>query len=168
MLHCMKIAGMKTLNALILFLSLSSTSVWAMDTNTAKPVPSAETYCPWEMVDYSIDRPLCGLAGDALQGQRIVVDSGRGNCLACHQLPIEGVEAYGTIAPPLAGIAKRLNTAQLRLRVVDSRNLNPLSIMPGYYRDPALINRPAQDAIGKTFLQAQEIEDVVAYLGTLK
>lgn len=129
---------------------------------------SPPPYCAWEMVDYAIPSPICGLQGDAVRGQQIASDGHKGNCLACHQLPLDGIEAYGTIAPPLAGIGKRLNAGQLRLRVVDSRQLNPGSIMPGFYRNPALINRPAKDYVGRTFLSAQEVEDVIAYLGTLQ
>jgi sulfur-oxidizing protein SoxX len=119
-------------------------------------------------VDYAIQEPLCGLAGDVQRGKEIVTDSYRGNCLACHQLPIPGVEAYGTIGPPLAGIAARLSVPMIRLRVVDTRSINPLSIMPGFYRDPRLINRPAKAYLGRTFLTAQQVEDVIAYMATLK
>jgi sulfur-oxidizing protein SoxX len=127
-----------------------------------------DDYCRWEVVDYAINEPLCGLAGDAQRGSEIASDGGRGNCLACHQLPIPGIEAYGTIGPPLAGIAARLSVPLIRLRVVDSRNINPLSIMPGFYRDPRLINRPGKQYRGRTFLTAQQVEDVIAYLATLK
>jgi sulfur-oxidizing protein SoxX len=127
-----------------------------------------DDYCRWELVEYSIVEPLCGLAGDAQRGSEIVSDGSRGNCLACHQLPIPDIEAYGTIGPPLAGIAARLSVPQIRLRVVDSRYMNPMSIMPGFYRDPRKINRPAKKYIGKTFLSAQQVEDVIAYLATLK
>ena len=91
-----------------------------------------------------------------------------GNCLACHQLPVQGIEAYGTIGPPLEGIASRFTEAQIRLRIVDTRNINPMSIMPGFYRDPRLINRPGKPYRGKTFLTAQQVEDVIAYLVTLE
>jgi sulfur-oxidizing protein SoxX len=127
-----------------------------------------ENYCDWEVKDYAIAEPLCGLSGDALRGKKIASDSHMGNCLACHQLPIPGIEAYGTIGPPLQGIASRLTEAQIRVRVVDTRNINPMSIMPGFYRDPRLINRPAKTYRGKTFLTAQQVEDVIAYLITLK
>ena len=130
------------------------------------PLPA--DYCRWKMTDYGIEQPLCGLHGVAERGKAIVTDSHLGNCLACHRLPITGIEAYGTIGPPLAGIASRLGEAQIRLRVVDSRHLNPMSIMPGYYRDPRLIHRPARRYIGKTFLTARQVEDVVAYLRTLE
>lgn len=125
-------------------------------------------YCHWESADYAIAAPLCGLTGDAQRGREIVSDSHRGNCLACHQLPIEGIEAYGTIGPPLDAIASRLSVPQIRLRVVDSRSINPMSIMPGFYRDPRLIHRPAKQYRGRTFLTARQVEDVVAYLATLK
>jgi sulfur-oxidizing protein SoxX len=125
-------------------------------------------YCSWEVKDYAIEEPLCGLDGDALRGKEIVSDSGLGNCLACHQLPIPGIEAYGTIGPPLQGIASRFTEAQIRVRIVDTRNINPMSIMPGFYRDPRLINRPGKPYRGKTFLTAQQVEDVIAYLVTLK
>jgi sulfur-oxidizing protein SoxX len=127
-----------------------------------------EDYCRWDVVDYAIKEPLCGLAGDVQRGREVVTDSNRGNCLACHQLPIPGVEAYGTIGPPLTGIAARLSVPMIRLRVVDTRSINPLSIMPGFYRDPRLINRPAKLYRGRTFLTAQQVEDVIAYLATLK
>ena len=127
-----------------------------------------EEYCQWKVVDYTIVEPLCGLAGDAQRGREIASDGNRGNCLACHQLPIPGIEAYGTIGPPLTGIAARLSVPMIRLRVVDTRNINPLSIMPGFYRDPQLINRPGKAYRGRTFLTAQQVEDVIAYLATLK
>lgn len=125
-------------------------------------------YCPWEVVDYGIAEPLCGLAGDAGRGREIATDSYRGNCLACHALPVDGVEAFGTIGPPLAGIAARLPLPMIRLRVVDTRSINPMSIMPGFYRDPRLINRPLKAYEGRTFLNAQQVEDVIAWLATLK
>ena len=125
-------------------------------------------YCGWEVVDYMIEKPLCGLQGDAGRGEQIVSDSHLGNCLACHELPIEGIEAYGTIGPPLEGIGSRMTEAQIRIRIVDTRNINPMSIMPGFYRDPRLINRPGKPYRGKTFLTAQQVEDVIAYLLTLK
>ena len=125
-------------------------------------------HCEWELADYAIAEPLCGLNGDAARGKAISSDGSRGNCLACHQVPIPGVEAYGTIGPPLAGIGTRLSEDQIRLRVVDTRKINPMSIMPGFYRDPRLIHRPGKRYAGMTFLNAQQVEDVIAYLVTLK
>lgn len=127
-----------------------------------------ENYCQWQVTDFSINEPLCGYAGNAERGKAIASDGSLGNCLACHQLPIDGIEAYGTIGPPLAGIGSRQTEGFIRLRVVDTRNINPMSIMPGFYRNPDLINRPDKPYIGKTFLSAQQVEDVIAYLVSLK
>ena len=127
-----------------------------------------DDYCQWEVVDHGIDKPLCGLSGDVERGKQIATDAYKGNCLACHLLPVEGIEAYGNIGPPLHGLATRMPEPQIRLRVVDTRHVNPMSIMPGFYRDPRLINRPAKAYRGKTFLSAQQVEDVIAYLATLK
>ncbi|MDX9988541.1 MULTISPECIES: sulfur oxidation c-type cytochrome SoxX [Thiothrix] len=156
---------MKTVTTLI-FLLFTTTPSLAAEAEGVPPPP--EAYCKWEMVNYSIPASLCGLKGEAPRGEKVVADAARGNCLACHELPIKGVEAYGTIAPPLSGVANRLSEAQLRLRVVDSRHLNPNSIMPGFYRNPSLINRPGKGYEGRTFLAAQDVEDVIAYLVTLK
>lgn len=128
----------------------------------------AEDYCEWQMSNYGISAPLCGLDGDVQRGRAIVSDSSKGNCVACHVLPLEHISVYGTIGPPLTGVAARYTEDQLRLRVTDTRQINPMSIMPGFYREPSLINRPGKRYIGRTFLTAQQVEDVVAYLKTLK
>lgn len=127
-----------------------------------------ETYCEWQLTNYAIEEPLCGYSGDADRGKEIASDGSKGNCLACHQLPIDGIEAYGTIGPPLEGVGSRLSEGFIRLRVVDTRNISPMSIMPGFYRKPSLINRPGKKYAGRTFLTAQQVEDVIAYLVTLK
>lgn len=131
-------------------------------------MPPAEPYCQWQVDKFAINKPLCGLSGDAARGKAIALDGSKGNCLACHQLPVKGIEAYGDIGPPLAGVGSRLSEGFIRLRVVDTRAINPMSIMPGFYRNPELINRPRKDYAGRTFLTAQQVEDVVAYLVTLK
>jgi len=153
----------RTSQFILLLVALAPIIAMAEDTATLP-----ENYCSWEVKDYAIEDPLCGLDGDALRGKQVVSDSHLGNCLACHQLPIPGIEAYGTIGPPLQGLASRLTEAQIRVRIVDTRNINPMSIMPGFYRDPRLINRPGKPYRGKTFLTAQQVEDVIAYLVTLK
>ena len=136
--------------------------------DSATSMPPPEPYCQWQVDNYAIEKPLCGFVGDAKRGKAIASDGSKGNCLACHQLPIDDVEAYGTIGPPLEGVGTRLSEGYIRLRVVDTRNINPMSIMPGFYRDPDLINRPGKDFAGRTFLTAQQVEDVIAYLVTLK
>ena len=134
----------------------------------AAGLPPVEPYCHWEHTNLMIDRPLCGLQGDAKRGRAIATDGNRGNCVACHNMPFGDVEGYGTIGPSLAGIGGRYPEGYIRLRVVDTKSFNPASIMPGYYRDPAKIHRPATPLKGRTFLTAQEVEDVIAFLMTMK
>lgn len=103
--------------------------------------------------------------GDAARGRQIV--TGRnGNCLLCHSIPETGERRTGDIAPTLSGVATRLTTGQLRLRVVDPARVNPQAAMPSYYRAHGL-DSVAQAYRGKTILSAQQVEDVVAYLLTL-
>jgi sulfur-oxidizing protein SoxX len=149
----------------VMLLGFASINSWAAETTV---LPPAEPYCKWEMKELAINDPLCGLDGNAQRGKVIMTDSGQGNCVACHRLPVEGVEAFGNLGPPLSGVGSRYSEGFLRLRVVDTRQINPMSIMPGFYRDPALLHRPGKAYIGRTFLTAQQVEDVVAYLVTLK
>jgi len=131
-------------------------------------LPLPDDYCRWQVEDFSIKASLCNLAGDPDRGRRVVMDRHAGNCMACHQLPIPEEPLHGTIGPPLHGVGGRLTEAQLRLRVVDEKQVNPATVMPGYYNDPRRYNRIANDYWRKTVLTAQQVEDVVAWLGTLQ
>ena len=127
-----------------------------------------EIYFDWQVDNYAINEPLGGLTGVAERGREIAGDQFRGNCVACHQLPIPEQPFHGNLGPPLAGIASRQTVGMLRLHVVDQTRFNPETVMPGYYRRPAQLNRVARGLEGRTFLTARETEDVVAYLATLK
>jgi sulfur-oxidizing protein SoxX len=115
----------------------------------------------------AIVEPLAGAAGDATRGRAIVVDRQRGLCLLCHTGPFPDQRFQGTLAPSLAGAGSRWNTGQLRLRLVDSSKLNPASIMPAYYRIDGF-TRVGSAWQGKPVLTAEQIEDVIAFLATLK
>ncbi len=115
----------------------------------------------------SIDQPLTATAGDASRGRAIVANRQAGLCLLCHTGPIPEERFQGNLAPDLAGAGSRFTSGQLRLRIVDARRLNPQTIMPPYRRTDGL-QRVGSAWQGKPLLGAQEIEDVVAYLVTLK
>ena len=115
----------------------------------------------------AIVAPLDGRIGDPARGQAVVRDRESGNCLICHSIPVPQELFQGEIAPPLAGVGARLTPAQLRLRVVDPTRLNPGAIMPAYHRIDGLQRVDARWA-GRPVLDAQAIEDVVAYLSTLR
>jgi len=114
----------------------------------------------------AIPAPLADAPGDGARGRAIAVDRARGNCLACHALPIPE-PLQGNVGPDLGGVASRLSEGELRLRVVDPKIVNAETAMPAYYRVDGLF-RVRQDMAGRPILAAQEIEDVVAYLRTLK
>jgi sulfur-oxidizing protein SoxX len=107
-----------------------------------------------------------GLLGDAARGRAIVANRQLGLCLLCHTGPIPEERFQGNLAPDLRGAGKRWNAEQLRLRIVDASRFNPDTIMPSYYKTEGL-NRVAAGHQGKTILDAQQIEDVVAWLQTL-
>jgi len=111
--------------------------------------------------------PLTPTPGDAARGRAIVVNRQQGLCLLCHSGPFPEERFQGNLAPSLAGAGSRWNAAQLRLRVADARRLNPESFMPSFYRSDAS-QRVAPSFVGKPVLDAQQIEDVVAFLQTLK
>lgn len=117
-------------------------------------------------VDGDAIRERLAAPGDAARGRQ-VVSSRDSNCLLCHSVPDAGVRFMGNLGPPLGGVAARLSEAQLRLRVVDSMRLNPDTIMPSYYRMDGL-NQVGKAWRGRPVLTAQQVEDTVAYLLTLR
>ncbi|MES2099164.1 MAG: sulfur oxidation c-type cytochrome SoxX [Pseudomonadota bacterium] len=117
--------------------------------------------------DDSIERPLTDQPGDAARGRAIVANRQVGLCLLCHTGPIAEERFQGNLAPDLAGAGTRWSEGQLRLRLVDSQRINPQTIMPAYFRSEG-VTRVGVPWQGKTVLAAQQVEDVVAYLRTLK
>ena len=107
------------------------------------------------------------LAGDPARGRATVADRQVGLCLLCHSAPIPEERFQGDLAPSLEGVGRRLSEAELRQRLVDPAALNPKTIMPSYYKSEGLA-RVAPAFRGKAILSAQQIDDVVAYLATLK
>jgi len=119
------------------------------------------------VADDAIPSSLTGTAGDASRGRAIVLDRHVGLCLLCHSGPFPEEQFQGNLAPSLAGVGARLSAGQIRLRIVDSSRVNPDTIMPAYFRTENLA-RVAPAYRGKTVLNAQQIEDIVAFLVTLK
>jgi L-cysteine S-thiosulfotransferase len=122
---------------------------------------------PYNVVGDAIPESLTGTPGDPARGKAIVTSRQTGLCLLCHSAPLPEEKFQGTIGPDLAGSGSRYSEGELRLRMVDSRRLNPDTIMPSYYRLDGL-ERVAPAFRGKTVLSAEQIEDVVAFLKTLR
>jgi L-cysteine S-thiosulfotransferase len=127
----------------------------------------AESLPPYEIIGDAIPAPLTTTPGDAARGRAIVVNRRVGLCLLCHTGPFPEEKLQGNLAPDLAGAGSRASPGQLRLRLVDASRLNPDTIMPAYYRVDGL-DRVAPAFRGKPIFSAQQIEDVVAFLASLR
>ena len=116
-----------------------------------------------------ITTSLSGAAGDAVAGRKVFSNRKLGNCLACHVNAEQKEHSFhGEIGPSLDGVSTRYSEAELRAILVDSKmSLNEDTMMPGFY-SLNLGVRIADKFKGKTILSAQQIEDVLAYLQTLK
>ena len=122
---------------------------------------------PFAIVDDAIPQSVTGAPGDPARGRAIVASRQVGLCLLCHSGPFPEERFQGDLAPSLAGAGSRSTEGQLRLRIVDASRLNSATIMPPYYRTDGL-DRVAPNFRGKPVLTAEQIEDVVAYLTTLR
>lgn len=136
-----------------------------LSTSCSTDAPSA--LIRYRIVGDGVPEALTSAPGDPRRGRVTAASSDQGNCLICHHIPIPEAPVFGDVGPELAGVARRLSVAQLRLRLVDARKVNPGSIMPAYYKVDGL-HRVGSKYRGGPMLNAQEIEDVVAYLGTLR
>ena len=121
----------------------------------------------FEVVGDGIPQPLAATSGNAERGRAIVANRQVGLCLLCHSGPFPEERFQGNLAPSLAGAGARWTPAQLRLRIADNRRLNPDSLMPAFHRTAGL-QRVGGAWQGRPVLDAQQVEDVVAFLGTLQ
>lgn len=118
--------------------------------------------------DGAVAQSLTGVPGDPEKGKEWFVGRKLGNCLACHQnADTSNQPFHGEVGPPLNGVADRWSEAELRGIVVNSKMMFDGTIMPAFYRDSGY-TRPLKKFDGKTILEAQQVEDIVAYLLTLK
>jgi L-cysteine S-thiosulfotransferase len=120
----------------------------------------------YAVVDDAIPRPLTTAPGDPARGRALIVERTT-TCILCHSGPFPELRFQGDLAPNLAGAGSRWSEGQLRLRLVDASRLNAATIMPSYYRVDGL-DRVGTAWRDKPILSAEQIEDIVAYLVTLR
>ncbi|ARQ00234.1 sulfur oxidation c-type cytochrome SoxX [Pseudorhodoplanes sinuspersici] len=126
----------------------------------------ARSLLTYDIVGDAIPTSLTGTPGDPVRGRAIVVKR-ESTCLLCHSGPFPDQRFQGNLSPDLTGAGARWSEGELRLRMVDASHLNPDTIMPSFYKTDGL-TRVAPNLRGKPVLTAEEIEDVVAFLTTLK
>jgi sulfur-oxidizing protein SoxX len=142
-----------------------STSAYAADV-----APTAVSY-----TDGAVEMSLTGTAGDPAAGAKVLGSRSLGNCVACHEVSaLPDIAFQGMIGPALDGAGDRWSEAELRGIVANAKMMFEGTIMPSFYKDTGYI-RPGNAYTGKAadgaldpLLSAQQIEDVVAYLATLK
>ena len=133
----------------------------------ALPCAASESELPtYVIVGDAIPQSLTGDAGDVTRGRALVVDRTT-TCILCHNGPFPEAKFQGNLAPNLAGTGSRWSEGQLRLRLVDASRLNAATIMPSYFRVEGL-TRVGAAWRGKPILSAGQIEDMVAYLNSLR
>jgi L-cysteine S-thiosulfotransferase len=143
-----------------------ATAAWGSPVGVAAQT-GADSIVRYAVVGDSIPVPLTERAGDADRGQRIVTDRQLGLCLLCHSGPFAEARSQGNLATDLGGAGSRWSEGQLRLRLVDPQRIDPRSIMPAYHRVEGL-TRVGYAWQGKPVLTAQQVEDVVVFLRTLR
>ncbi len=127
---------------------------------------NAQAVRPFTVVGDAIPASLTGTVGDAARGRALVVERSS-TCILCHSGPFPEQRFQGDVAPSLAGTGSRWSEGEIRLRLVDASRLNAATIMPSYYRIDGL-SRVGRAWQGKPILTAEQIEDIVAYLVTLR
>ncbi|RTM13563.1 MAG: sulfur oxidation c-type cytochrome SoxX [Bradyrhizobiaceae bacterium] len=137
-----------------------------MVANLALSASKAEELVSYKIVGDGIPQSLTGSPGDATRGRTLVL-ARTTTCILCHSGPFPEARFQGDLAPDLTGAGNRWKASQLRLRLVDASRFNAQTIMPSYYRNDGLV-RVGRNFAGKPILSAAQIEDIVAFLATLR
>ena len=146
--------------------ALTIAGLWLAAAFVLPCMAGAQALRPYDVVGDAIPASLTGMQGDATRGRALVLERSS-TCILCHSGPFPEAKFQGDLAPDLAGAGSRWSEGQLRLRLVDASRLNPATIMPSYYRLDGLV-RVGPAWRGKPILSAEQIEDIVAYLMTLR
>ena len=147
--------------------AISSAGIWLAAAALVLPgAAGAQALRPYVVSGDTIAEPLTGTPGDATRGRALILER-TSTCILCHSGPFPEAKFQGDLAPSLAGAGHRWSEGQLRLRLVDASRLNPGTIMPSYYRIDGL-DHVAPNWRDKPILSAGQIEDIVAYLATLR
>ncbi len=149
-------------------------------TDGETPEIAKYTISKGEHLDVAINEPLTKQKGDPAKGIEWMVNRRQGNCIACHTVQrildlakpgdMKAVRKYGfhgEVGPPLDGVASRYTEGELRMLLVDAKKVFPQTIMPAFHKKDGF-HRVLKDCQGLAILSAQRIEDIIAFLKTLK
>ena len=136
-------------------------------TNSTNAIAAEKNLVKFVINKGAIAKSLTGKPGNAASGRKLAINRKKGNCLACHVMPVPEQPFHGNVGPDLKGVASRLTEGQIRLRIVDPKFFNTESIMPAFYKNSGF-TRVRKKFKGKAMLSAAQIEDLVAYTMTLK
>ncbi len=128
---------------------------------TVLPVVAVAQVTDYQVEGDGIPKSLTGKPGVAARGKALLAKRDAANCLECHNIKDKDLAGGGNKGPALDGVGAVLTPAQLRLSVVDIGRSNPKAGMPSFHKAEALSKAGPK-------LTAQEVEDVVAYLASLK
>ncbi len=131
------------------------------------PAPETHLASPAQIEGDAITASLTGEPGDTERGLVVFTSRDQGHCVLCHMVDGLDAEFQGNAGPNLTVLGDRLTPAQIRLRIADAQSIWPETVMPSYYRVDGL-NQVAPEYEGKPALSAAQIEDLVAYLSSLK
>lgn len=159
-------SGSSRVRALAKRMAATASSFAAMLAIALPPMAAAQTLAAYTIDGDGIAQSLTGQPGDPTRGRALLV-ARTTTCILCHAGPFPDIRFQGDLAPNLAGAGRRWTMPQLRLRLVDASRLNPETIMPSYYRIDGL-TRVGHAWQGKPILSSEQIEDIVAYLATLR
>lgn len=134
---------------------------------TDKTVVEEPGLKPYTVVGMAIPEPLTTEPGDPARGKKIFIGRKKGNCLTCHTAPIPEEQFHGNVGPDLRGVGDRMTPAEMRLRIVNPMIINPDTQMFAFYH-VADLRQVKKEFQGKPLLEPQEVEDVIAYLSSLK
>jgi sulfur-oxidizing protein SoxX len=133
-----------------------------------KDVEAAAARMPLPLAGDGLARSLTGALGDPQKGRLAMINPEKGNCIACHRVAaLSGEPSHGDLGPTLNGVGSRYSEAQLRQLVIDPKTVYQNTIMPAFHITQGLDRVPAAFS-GQPILTAAEVEDVVAFLKTLR
>jgi len=161
------IARTRVVTALAIAAAAAAGAAVAQAPAVAVPRAAVPSVVELRVVGDAIPAPLTATPGDPARGRAIVASGRVGLCLLCHSGPFPEEPFQGTLATDLAGAGARWTEGQLRLRIADSRRVSPGTPMPAYHRVDGL-TEVAPAYRGRPVLDAQQVEDVVALLKTLR